>query len=200
MNFFIGCAVWSYKGWVGDFYPQGTRSRDFLHLYSRRFTTVEGNTTFYAIPNQETVKRWAAQTPAEFKFCLKLPRNITHNGLLKPYINDALKFAEIMRPLGNRLAPMFAQLPPSYPPSSLDDLTAFIQAWQQTQIPLAIEVRHRHWFKQPHASNLTNILQNLGIGRVILDSRPIYTGENDPQLNSERRKPQLPVEFNVTAP
>ena len=200
MNFFIGCAVWSYKGWVGEFYPKGTRSKDFLHLYSRRFTTVEGNTTFYAVPNQDTVKRWAAQTPPEFKFCLKLPRNITHNGSLKHYIDDALKFAEIMLPLGSRLAPMFAQLPPSYAPSSLEDLTAFIESWQQTQLPLAIEVRHRDWFKQPLALELTNLLQEFGIGKVILDSRPIYTVEDDPQLGSERRKPQLPVDFNVTAP
>ncbi len=200
MNFFIGCAVWSYKGWVSKFYPQGTRSTDFLHLYSRRFTAVEGNTTFYAVPNQKTVERWVEQTPPEFKFCLKLPRFITHNGLLKPYIDDALKFAEIMRPLGTRLAPMFAQLPPSYAPTSIEDLTTFIAAWQQTQIPLAIEVRHRDWFKQPHANNLTNLLQNFGVGKVILDSRPIYIGEDDPQLGSERRKPQLPVEFNVTAP
>ena len=200
MNFFIGCAVWSYKAWVGDFYPKGSRSKDFLYLYSRRFTAVEGNTTFYAVPSQETVKRWAAQTPQKFKFCLKLPRNITHNGSLKPYIHDALKFAEIMRPLGSRLAPMFAQLPPSYAPSSFDDLTAFIEAWQQTQLPLAIEVRHRDWFKQPLALELTNLLQEFGIGKVILDSRPIYTVEDDPQLGSERRKPQLPVDFNVTAP
>ncbi len=200
MNFFIGCAVWSYKGWVGNLYPKGSRSTDFLHLYSRRFTTVEGNTTFYAVPNQDTVKRWAAQTPPEFKFCLKLPRNITHNDLLKPLIDDALKFAEIMSPLGSRLAPMFAQLPPSYAPSSLNDLVAFIESWQQTQLPLAIEVRHRDWFKQPYADNLTNLLQEFSIGKVILDSRPIYSGENDPQLVSQRRKPQLPVNFNVTAP
>ncbi|AFY54745.1 hypothetical protein Riv7116_2222 [Rivularia sp. PCC 7116] len=200
MNFFIGCAVWSYKGWVGEFYPQGTPPKDFLRLYSRRFTTVEGNTTFYALPSQETVKRWAAQTPPEFKFCLKLSRNITHNGSLKPHIKDALKFAEIMRPLDTRLAPIFAQLPPSYAPSSLGDLTAFIEAWQQTQLPLAIEVRHRDWFKQPHADKLTNLLHKFGVGKVILDSRPIYTGENDPQLGSERRKPQLPVLFELTAP
>ncbi len=65
MNFFIGCAVWAYKGWVGELYPQGTRTADFLHLYSRRFTTVEGNTTFYAVPNQETVTRWGAENYRE---------------------------------------------------------------------------------------------------------------------------------------
>ena len=33
---------------MGELYPSGTRTTGFLHLYSRRFTTVEGNTTFYA--------------------------------------------------------------------------------------------------------------------------------------------------------
>ncbi|PMB08199.1 hypothetical protein CEN49_10660 [Fischerella thermalis CCMEE 5273] len=200
MSFFIGCAVWAYKGWVGELFPPGTRPADFLHLYSRRFTTVEGNTTFYAIPNQETVARWATDTPPGFEFCLKLPRDITHNQQLQPYISDALKFIEVMRPLGKRLGPIFAQLPPSYAPTLLDDLTAFLSAWPHTEIPLALEVRHRDWFKEPHASNLKALLEKLGVGRVLLDSRPIYTGDDDPQLQSERRKPKLPVQFSITAP
>jgi uncharacterized protein YecE (DUF72 family) len=200
LSFFIGCAVWAYKGWVGELFPPGTRPADFLHLYSRRFTTVEGNTTFYAIPNQETVARWATDTPPGFEFCLKLPRDITHNQQLQPYIPDALKFIEVMRPLGKRLGPIFAQLPPSYAPTLLDDLTAFLSAWPHTEIPLALEVRHRDWFKEPHASNLEALLEKLGVGRVLLDSRPIYTGDDDPQLQSERRKPKLPVQFSITAP
>jgi uncharacterized protein YecE (DUF72 family) len=200
LSFFIGCAVWAYKGWVGELFPPGTRPADFLHLYSRRFTTVEGNTTFYAIPNQETVARWATDTPPGFEFCLKLPRDITHNQQLQPYIPDALKFIEVMRPLGKRLGPIFAQLPPSYAPTLLDDLTAFLSAWPHTEIPLALEVRHRDWFKEPHASNLKALLEKLGVGRVLLDSRPIYTGDDDPQLQSERRKPKLPVQFSITAP
>jgi uncharacterized protein YecE (DUF72 family) len=200
VNFFIGCAVWAYKGWVGELFPSGTRPADFLHLYSRRFTTVEGNTTFYAIPNQETVARWATDTPPGFEFCLKLPRDITHNQQLQPYIPDALKFIEVMRPLGKRLGPIFAQLPPSYAPTLIDDLTAFLSAWPHTEILLALEVRHRDWFKEPHASNLTALLEKLGVGRVLLDSRPIYTGDDDPQLQSERRKPKLPVQFSITAP
>ncbi|RCJ39186.1 hypothetical protein A6770_12140 [Nostoc minutum NIES-26] len=200
MNFFIGCAVWAYKGWVGELYPQGTRATDFLRLYSRRFTTVEGNTTFYAVPNQETVTRWASETPPGFEFCLKLPRDITHKGLLQPNILAALNFLEVMRPLGKHLGPIFAQLPPSYPPLLLEDLTAFLEAWPRTEVPLALEVRHRAWFSEPHNSNLTELLEKLNVGRVLLDSRPIYTGDDDPQLQSERRKPKLPVQFSVTAP
>nr|WP_228049171.1 DUF72 domain-containing protein [Nodularia sp. LEGE 04288] len=200
VNFFLGCAVWAYKGWVDELYPQGTRAADFLHLYSRRFTTVEGNTTFYAVPNQETIARWATETPPGFEFCLKLPRDITHKGLLQPSTPNALQFLEVARPLGKHLGPIFAQLPPSYSPAYIDDLTAFLEAWPRTEAPLAVEVRHRDWFHEPHLSILTNILEKLGVGRVLLDSRPIYTGGDDPQLNSERRKPQLPLQFSVTAP
>ncbi|WP_414561842.1 MULTISPECIES: DUF72 domain-containing protein [unclassified Anabaena] len=200
MNFFIGCAVWAYKGWVGELYPQGTRATEFLHLYSRRFTTVEGNTTFYAVPNQETVARWASETPPGFEFCLKLPRDITHKGLLQPAIPEALAFLEQMRPLDKHLGPMFAQLPPSYSPALIDDLTSFLEAWPRTEAPLAVEVRHCNWFIEPYKSNLAEILAKLGVGRVLLDSRPIYTGEDDPQLNSQRRKPKLPLQLSVTAP
>ncbi|MBF2067265.1 MAG: DUF72 domain-containing protein [Calothrix sp. C42_A2020_038] len=200
MNFFLGCAVWAYKGWVGELYPEGTRNTDFLKLYSQRFTTVEGNTTFYAVPSPETVSRWATETALSFKFCLKLPRDITHNGLLKPSISKALEFAERMKPLGSCLGPMFAQLPPSYTPKSIDDLESFLKAWQVTKLPLAVEVRHRDWFRKVHSGDLNALLEKFGAGRVLLDTRPIYIGDDDPQLESERRKPKLPVEFSVTAP
>ncbi len=46
-NLYIGCAVWGYKDWIGDLFPPGSKSGDLLALYSRRLTTVEGNTSFY---------------------------------------------------------------------------------------------------------------------------------------------------------
>jgi uncharacterized protein YecE (DUF72 family) len=198
--FFLGCAVWAYKGWVGELYPQGTRAADFLHLYSRRFTTVEGNTTFYATPNAETVTRWATDTPLGLEFCLKLPKDITHKGLLKPNISAALKFFEEMSLLGKRLGPIFAQLPPSYSPKLIDDLTTFLEAWQQTGTRLALEVRHQDWFTEPHNNHLTELLKKLHVGKVLLDTRPIYIGDDDPQIESERRKPKLPVQYSITAP
>jgi uncharacterized protein YecE (DUF72 family) len=198
MNFFLGCAVWAYKGWLGDFYPTGTRSSDYLSLYSRRFTTVEGNTTFYAIPNKDTIARWVDETPTGFKFCLKLHRDITHQGLLEPKIADALSFIDRVKDLGERLGAIFIQLPPSYQPKLLEDLIAFLEALPRQQIPIALEVRHLDWFKESSTNNLTEILQQLNVSRVLLDSRPIYVGDDDPQLGSERRKPQVPLPLITT--
>lgn len=122
MNFYLGCAVWSYREWVGDLYPPNSKERDFLSLYSRRLTAVEGNTTFYAIPSVDTIKKWVAQTPKGFKFCPKLHRQITHQGLLTPHIARALHFLSRMSHLEDRLGTIFIQLPPSYSPAYLQDL------------------------------------------------------------------------------
>ena len=200
MNFGLGCAIWAYKDWVGELFPVGSPARDFLSLYSRRFTTVEGNTTFYSIPDAETVKRWAAETPDGFQFCLKLPRSITHGGLLTPAVSDTTAFLQHMQALGSRLGPTFAQLPPSYSPAQMNDLTAFLQALPRNEFPLALEVRHPDWFQEPYASELNALLTELGIARVLLDTRPIYECPDDPQLYSERRKPQVPLQPVITAP
>ena len=199
MNFSLGCAVWAYKDWVGDLFPPKSRPADFLQLYSRRFTTVEGNTTFYSVPDAETVARWAQETHEGFKFCLKLPREITHQGLLAPQIPAALGFLEHMQGLGDRLGPMFVQLPPSYSPAWWDDLATFLAAWPRSQAPLALEVRHIDWFRSSHAQKLNTLLEDLGVGRVLLDTRPIYNDPDDPQLHSERRKPKVPLQPSVTA-
>src|SRR5512141_3228628 len=82
MNFYIGCPIWSFKGWVGNFYPADTKPAEFLREYSRRVTTIEGNTTFYAVPAQKTVEGWVAETPETFRFCPKVPKAISHEGTL----------------------------------------------------------------------------------------------------------------------
>ena len=28
--FYVGCAVWGFKGWVGNFFPEKTKAADFL--------------------------------------------------------------------------------------------------------------------------------------------------------------------------
>ena len=125
-NFRLGCAVWSFRGWLGDFYPTGSQSNIFLKLYGDRLKAVEGNTTFYSVPSEETVKRWRDQTPEDFRFCLKFPQTVTHQGLLCPQLAQAEAFVERVKPLGDRLGCIFAQLPPSYSPNQFSDLKNFL--------------------------------------------------------------------------
>ncbi len=205
-QFYLGLAIWGHKGWRGDLLPAGSQSRDFLALYSRRFPVVEGNTMFYATPDATTVQRWAAQTPADFRFCPKLAKAVTHQGRLLPQLRAALDFLDRMRGFGDRLGPLFIQLPPRYGPAQFDDLNQFLQGWTAaaTDSEIALEVRHIEWFKPHWTIQLTALLEDLGVGRVLLDSRPIYTGPPSPlleQLPPEQRdkKPELPLQLSVTS-
>ena len=84
--FYIGCPIWGYKGWVGNFFPSSTPQSNFLQVYSRKLTTVEGNTTFYATPSVETIAHWRNETPPEFRFCPKISRDISH----KPHLENLI--------------------------------------------------------------------------------------------------------------
>lgn len=193
----MGCAIWAYREWIGEFYPAGSRPGELLSLYSRRLTTVEGNTTFYSVPDRATIDRWVEETPPGFEFCLKLPRTVTHQGKLAAQGANAIAFLKQMQGLGDRLGPLFAQLPPSYGPDAFDDLRQFLHAWPR-EARLAVEVRHRDWFQAPYATQLHTLLAELNLGRVLLDSRPIYDCPDDPQLHSERRKPRVPLHMTMT--
>ncbi len=157
MSLYLGCPIWSFKGWVGNFYPEGTKPAEYLYEYTRRLTTVEGNTTFYAVPAQKTLEQWAAVMPETFRFCPKVPKAISHEGKLVDAVDRTHQFIEIMQGLGTRLGPMFLQLPPRYSPSLLDDLAAFLAVWPR-DVRLAVEVRHLDWFESPHNAALDQVL------------------------------------------
>jgi len=172
MAYFTGSAIWVYTGWVGNFYPKGTKQADFLREYARRLTAVEGNTTFYATPSAATVERWRDDTPQRFRFCPKLPRPVSHAGQLAPHLKEALRFVDLMRGLGARLGPLFLQLPPRYSPRFANDLRAFLSAWPR-DVRLAVEVRHLDWFAEPHHAALNDLLRERDAARVLIDTRPI---------------------------
>ncbi len=200
-HFYVGCPIWSFKGWVGNFYPKGTTPANFLHEYAQRLTTIEGNTTFYAIPSQNTLAQWTAEMPEAFRFCPKVPRNISHDGKLADHLAQTQHFIEIMSQLGSRLGPMFLQLPPHYSPRLFDDLKTFLQTWPH-EVRLGVEVRHLEWFEHPHHETLNELLSTHNMARVVIDTRPIRSLDGDPLLaggvyqsllEARARKPDVPI-------
>jgi uncharacterized protein YecE (DUF72 family) len=197
--FYIGCPMWGYKEWVGNFFPARTPARDFLRLYSRRMTTVEGNTVFYAIPSTETVERWRSETPSTFRFCPKITRTISHASSLDTSKNETLFFADRMRGLKDRLGPMFLQLPPAFTPEHISQLQAFLEFWP-TDLRLAVEVRHPDFYTEQHALQLNTLLSQHKVARVMMDTRPIRTGSTKERqvLQARERKPDLPLQVSIT--
>ena len=201
MNLYLGCPIWSFKGWVGNFYPAGTKPADYLREYARRLTNIEGNTTFYAVPARKTIEQWVRDTPETFRFCPKIPKAISHEGKLADQVDRAHQFAEVMKQLGERLGPMFLQLPPRYAPNLLADLRAFLAVWPR-DMRLAVEVRHLDWFDSPHDESLDQLLSEHNMARVTIDTRPIRDLAGDKSLTgsvyqslleARERKPDVPV-------
>jgi len=193
LPYFLGCPSWSEPAWRGDLYPDSARSADFLGLYAHVFNTVEGNTTFYAQPSQATVQRWAEQMPEHFRFCAKLPRDISHSSDLYAQFDAAHAFVRLLKPLGPRVAPYWLQLPAKFGPQRLAELQAFIA---ELNVPLAVEVRHPAFFaKGEDERALNRMLLGQGVERVCLDSRALFSCvSSDPAvLHAQAKKPRLPT-------
>ena len=194
LPYFLGCPSWSEPAWRGTLYPDDARNNDFLLLYTRLFNAVEGNTTFYASPSADTVARWAAAMPAQFRFCAKLPREISHGGDLREQLGAADAFRRLLAPLGVRVAPFWLQLPASFGPARLGELAAFIEHWAGTE--LAVELRHPAFFaKGEEERALNRLLLGRGIERICLDSRALFScSSDDPTvLHAQAKKPRLPL-------
>src|ERR1700759_1531208 len=116
MELHVGCAMWSYAPWQGRVLPQPLAPRDRLGAYASWCNAVEGNTTFYAIPALDTVRSWAEVTAADFRFVLKLPREVTHDRRLTDVTDPMRAFLAAVEPLGERAHTLWIQLPPSFGP------------------------------------------------------------------------------------
>ena len=198
--FHLGLAVWGFDRWAGSFLPTGVRKADMLRRYAERLDCVEGNDSFYGVPSAATLQKRARQVPATFRFCPKLPRTVSHEGDLVDNVRGALDFGTHVRDhLGDRLGPCFLQLPPSFGPREGPELARVLNAWRrELGLSLAVEVRHPDWYGGAFGTRLDTLLSRLGMGRVVLDTRPIYSGSDDPQSDNPRKKPELPLHAVVT--
>lgn len=139
----MGTQGWSYDDWVGPFYPPGTRSTDWLTLYSRAFDTVEVDSTFYGRPPPGRFESWRARTPDGFVFTVKMPGEVTHETRLQDP-RPALRFCEDVRGLGEKLGMVLIQLPPDFGPKHFSAAARFLQSLPR-DLGFAVEFRDRDW-------------------------------------------------------
>ncbi len=146
-KFFLGTQGWSYKDWVGSFYPLGTKPSEYLALYAQIFDAVELDTTFYGTPTASRVDAWAAGTPEGFQFTAKTPRAITHDRRLVDAEAEFDDFLNAISGLGNKLGAILIQLPPDFTVAEVPALQAFF-ARLPSGFRFAAEVRHRSWLRE----------------------------------------------------
>jgi uncharacterized protein YecE (DUF72 family) len=168
---YIGCTGWSMKEWEGKIYPQGTKTKDYLALYSQQFDSIELNTTHYRTPDPTTIATWRSNTPHGFRFAPKVLQGISHSRDLGAHDGYAMMhhFADTLLGLGEKLGPTFLQLPPTFTADKLPILADFLAVFAE-KLPLAIEVRHESWFEDAaNFAALSELLQQHNTVFVMTD-------------------------------
>jgi uncharacterized protein YecE (DUF72 family) len=140
---YVGTSGFSYASWKPEFYPAGTKPTGFLRFYAGQLPSVELNATFYRLPAEDQLRRWAEQTPNGFRFAVKMSRQITHFGRLELIPT----FCERVRALGDRLGPVLVQLPPTRPRD--DGLLRLYLDSLDPELSYAFEFRHASWQEVP---------------------------------------------------
>lgn len=153
MRLRVGTSGFSYKEWKGSFYPEDLKKDDWLRFYGEQFSSVEINNTFYRMPKDEVLERWAADVPEQFQFVIKASRQITHFKRLKEESKDSLEYLlERCAALGPKLGPLLFQLPPNFK-QDLARLEAFLE-FLPAGVRAAFEFRHPSWFETDEALEL----------------------------------------------
>ncbi|WP_437618217.1 DUF72 domain-containing protein [Sorangium sp. So ce1151] len=141
---YVGTAGWALPKESDGAFPGGGTH---LERYARVLSTVEINSCFYRPHRASTYARWAASTPDDFRFALKLPRDISHADDLAEAAREHLReFVETSGELGAKLGCLLVQLPPSraFEPAYVGAMAEVLG--DKLSCPIAVEPRHPTWF------------------------------------------------------
>lgn len=91
----IGTCSWSDKTMVDAWYPPQVRSAEArLRYYAQRFSTVEADSPYFALPDPRVAAAWAARTPPGFVFHVKAYGLMTQHAVLERSLHPALRELE----------------------------------------------------------------------------------------------------------
>lgn len=167
----IGTAGWGLPRAVADAFPGDGPQ---LERYARVLDCTEINTTFSRTHRVDTFARWAMQTPIGFRFSVKLPKAFTHVARLKVPPSAVGAFVSSLTGLGERLAVLLVQLPPSlrFDPEGARAFFRSVRA--EFAGAIVCEPRHATWFTEA----AQRLLMEERIGRVAVDPpKPSGAGE-----------------------
>ena len=194
----VGTSSWADPGFVEEWYPQGLPAKDRLPYYAERFRAVEVNSSFYAIPERDTVGRWARITPDDFVFDVKLHRLLSrHAAQLKELPPELRELADVgqrgrvhltpeleqkmveqvkhaCEPLdkAGKLRAFLLQLTPAFSPDKheLAELDPIIDGLAPH--PVAVEFRHRGWVREKRVEHTLAYLSEHQAVFVCVDAPP----------------------------
>ena len=204
----VGTSSWADPGFVKEWYPRGMPARERLPWYAEHFEAVELNSSFYAVPDRNTVHKWVEDTPDGFVFDVKVHRLLSRHAApvdsLPPDLRDGVQTtergrvrltADLETALAKRLveetAPLaeagklgayLLQLTPAFGPGRhrLEELDGLVEAFAPHR--LAIELRHSGWVREKRREETLGWFADRELAYVCVDAPP---GDEIPIMPSE---------------
>ena len=196
----VGTASWTDKSLIqcGRFYPPNVNSaEERLRYYAHEFPIVEVDSSYYAIPSEQTARQWADRTPDSFVFDVKAFRVFTQHQtapqVLPKYIAESLpvskktvyykdmpgelldalwnEFRAALAPLqqAGKLGVVLFQFPPWFlaNKASLGHIEQCVQ--RMDGFRLAVEFRNETWFYERSRERTFAFEREHGIAHVVVD-------------------------------
>jgi uncharacterized protein YecE (DUF72 family) len=161
----VGTAGWAIPSRYKDAF---TGDGSALERYAHRLNVVEINSSFHRHHRLQTYERWAASVPRDFRFSVKVPRALTHEGELTPDREILDRFVAEIQGLGRKLGVLLVQLPPKLPFDAPTARRFFAALRKRIDVPLVCEPRHPSW-GSPRADG---VLTRRHVARVAADPAP----------------------------
>lgn len=168
----IGTAGWTIAARYHDTLPG---SGSHLERYAQRLNAVEINSSFGRHHRVQTYVRWTSSVPPHFRFSVKVPRALTHEGELMPQPDVLDKFIEEVLGLGQKLAVLLVQLPPGLAFDKSVARAFFSELRKRIDVQVACEPRHPSW----SSSSANSMLAAYEVARVAADPPP-WPGADEP--------------------
>jgi len=201
----VGTCSWADEALSKYFYPPGLPAGDRLAHYAREFDTVEVDSTYYRLPAEQMVERWAERTPDGFVMHVKAFGLMTRHPVKLEQLPTDLRddaptdakgrverpsrefrgevfrrFLEALEPLRaeDKLGGILFQFPSYvvYKDASLDYLR-----WARDQLAddkMLVEFRHSSWFADDTRDDTLRFLEEIGATHVVVDAPRIEGAKN----------------------
>lgn len=131
-------------------FPEAFRDKSRLHYYSSLFNSLEVNSSFYKVPMQSTFEKWSQDVPDNFRFTLKLWREITHVKNLAFDLNHIDHFLKAAEGIGNKKGCLLIQFPGKISLEYYNQLEIILERLQEldpkNEWQIAVELRNPGWY------------------------------------------------------
>lgn len=162
MTILVGTAGWSIPRQVAHRFPEAGTA---LERYAGIFPAVEINSSFHRAHRRSTWQRWHDSVPDDFRFSVKLPKQITHQRKLVDCAAEIDQFLNEATGLREKLAVLLVQLPPKHAFDAAVAGDFFTALAARTSANVVCEPRHASWFTEKAG----DLLEQLRVARVAAD-------------------------------